>query len=49
MLTMQGQLWMGDQLLYICTFPGWNLVTWKSKNQNVVARFSAEVEFRVMV
>jgi len=49
MLTMLGQLWMGDQLLDICTFLGGNLVTWKSKTQNVVARPSVEVEFRVMV
>ncbi|RVX02335.1 Retrovirus-related Pol polyprotein from transposon RE2 [Vitis vinifera] len=30
------------------TFVGGNLVTWKSKNQNVVARSSAEAEFRDM-
>ncbi|WKA11440.1 hypothetical protein VitviT2T_028937 [Vitis vinifera] len=29
------------------TFVGGNLVTWKNKKQNVVARSSAEVEFRV--
>ncbi|RDY08252.1 Copia protein, partial [Mucuna pruriens] len=31
-----------------CMFMGGNLVAWKSKKQNVVARSSAEVEFRVM-
>jgi hypothetical protein len=31
-----------------CTFVGGNLVTWRSKKQNVVARSTAEAEFRSM-
>ena len=31
-----------------CMFLGGNLVTWKSKKQNVVARFSVELEFRAI-
>ena len=31
-----------------CTFLGGNVVTWRSKKQNVMARSSAEAEFRAM-
>ena len=31
-----------------CTFVGENFVTWRSKKQDVISRFSAETEYRVM-
>ena len=31
-----------------CTYLGGNLVIWRSKNQSLVARFSAKAEFRAM-
>jgi len=31
-----------------CTFVGENLVTWRSKKQDVVSRSSAQAEYRVM-
>ncbi len=32
-----------------CTFVSVNLVTWRSKKQNVTARSSAEIEYRVII
>ncbi|CAL8090944.1 unnamed protein product [Prunus armeniaca] len=45
--------WVGCQIdrksnTGYCTFVGGNLVTWKSKKQSVVARSSAEAEYRDM-
>jgi len=32
-----------------CMFVGWNLITWRSKKQTIVARFSAEVEYMLQL
>ena len=45
--------WAGNSLdrkstTGFCTFVGGNLVTWRSKKQSVVARSSAEAEYRAM-
>ena len=45
---MQDQLWTGYQQPGIVRFFGGNLVTRRSRKQSVVARSSAEAEFRAM-
>ncbi|RDX85925.1 Copia protein, partial [Mucuna pruriens] len=47
-MTLRGSIVGRRSTSGYCMFLGGNLVTWRSKKQNVVARSSAEVEFRAM-